>query len=80
MNIPPPAPGPTIAETQMISALRTAAAASLAGGIIAASGRPHSLQEAIEVQNKVYWAMFPDPSHGRYQATKAATDMEKAHT
>lgn len=44
---------------KMSNALRTAAAASLAGGIIAASGRPHSADEAVQVLEQVRAAMKP---------------------
>lgn len=55
-------------ETQLVSAIRSAVAASLAGSIIAASGRPHSIKEALEVVNNVHHAMYPNAGSGRYQA------------
>ena len=33
-------------------------AATLAAGIIAASGRPHSIAEAL-LRDEVYWALYP---------------------
>jgi hypothetical protein len=58
-------------ETLLINATQRAAAASLAGGIIAASGRPHSLKEALEVLSDVHNAMFSAPGNGHYERWKA---------
>ncbi|HZZ87556.1 MAG TPA: hypothetical protein VFE13_04395 [Caulobacteraceae bacterium] len=44
-------------EIKMLNALRRSAAASLAGGMIAASGRAHTSEEAITVLNEVYKAL-----------------------
>jgi hypothetical protein len=54
-------PTPTAEDTgrKMTNALRMAAAASLAGGIIAASGKPHSADEAVQVMDEVRAAMKP---------------------
>lgn len=49
-------------------ASQQAAAAALAGGMIAASGRPHSLKEAMDLFANVQCAMFPNPTTDRYQA------------
>ncbi len=54
---------------KMSNAMRTAAAASLAGGIIAASGKPHSADEAVQVLEQVRQAMRPS----RVKAQTAAT-------
>ncbi|MFI4933460.1 MAG: hypothetical protein ACHP7N_02470 [Caulobacterales bacterium] len=61
-------------ETLLIAAAKRAAAASLAGGIIAASGRQHSLKEALEVLSDVQNAMFPEHGSGHYQAWAANED------
>ena len=47
------------ADRRMSNGLRTAAAASLAGGIIAASGKPHSAEEAVQVLEQVRQALRP---------------------
>lgn len=56
----------------LIRATREAAAASLAGGIIAASGRPHSPEQAKAVFNDVFWTLFPSPSNGDFNLWQAA--------
>jgi hypothetical protein len=43
----------------LLAALDRAAAASLAGGIIASSGQTHTPAQAIEVQQEVLRTMFP---------------------
>ncbi len=47
-----------VALHDLLAALDRAAAASLAGGIIAASGKPHTPAQAIEVQQAVLRTMF----------------------
>ncbi len=61
----------------IIAASKNAAAASLAGGLIAASGRPHSLEEAMAVFTEVCFAMDPHPGHGRYKAWAQNPDRFK---
>ena len=41
--------------------------ATLAAGIIAASGRPHSIAEALALRDDVYWALYPEPGNGAYE-------------
>ena len=43
---------------ELLAALDRSAAASLAGGIIAASGKPHTPEEALAVQQEVLRTMF----------------------
>ena len=43
---------------ELLAALDRAAAASLAGGIIAASGKSHTPKEALDVQQEVLRTMF----------------------
>ena len=72
---------PTSPLIDLIAATRQAAAASVAGGLIAASGRPHSLKEAMEVMSDVFMAMYPEPGNGRYQAWQAQEDrFDKRYT
>lgn len=57
----------TAAQAEKIIAhLEQTAAASLAGGIIAASGRAYSLEQAMEILRDVHFALFPEPGHGSY--------------
>jgi hypothetical protein len=51
---------------QTLAASKAAAAAALAGGLIAASGRPHTLEEALTVLSEVHHGMFPAPGSGRF--------------
>lgn len=53
--------------TRTMWAAQRGAAASLAGGIIAASGRPHTLAEAMKVLAEVHYAMFPSQENPGYQ-------------
>jgi hypothetical protein len=57
------------------------AAASLAAGIIAAAGRPHSIDEAMSLANDIYFEKYPAPSNGRYDEWLKTRDktVAKAH-
>lgn len=69
------------AENQIIAAVRSSAAASLAGGIIAASCRGWSVSEAMNLLTDVNFAMHPTPGDGHYEAWKATRDarISKVH-
>ena len=88
MSFNPPSLGPSAAvvhgaETvkllnQVLHSTNRAAAASLAGGIIAASGRPYSVGEAMELLQTVSFTMNPAPNYGNYQAWAAEKDAHLA--
>ncbi|HEY7977574.1 MAG TPA: hypothetical protein VID67_05215 [Rhizomicrobium sp.] len=59
---------------ELLAAMRSTAAASLAGGIIAASGRPWSIEEALILARDVDFAIYPDPGHSAYEAWKKRAD------
>ena len=68
----------TLTQQGQVNQHRTeqATAASLASGLIAASGRAHSIQEALELMFDIQYALYPSPGAGRYQKwaeTKADT-------
>ncbi len=69
------------AENQIIAAVRSNAAASLAGGIIAASCRGWSVSEAMRLVADVNFAMHPTPGDGHYETWKATRDarLSKVH-
>ena len=64
---------------QLIETTRMAAAASMAGGMIAATQRPHSIQEAQELVYSCYFALFPAPGRGRYDSWKNQTKVDEPH-
>lgn len=43
-------------------------AASLAGGIMASSGLPHTVNEGLAVFADVFWTLYPDRSSEHYIA------------
>ncbi len=45
---------------RVLQATREASAASLAGGVIAASKRSHTVEDAIAVYDEVFGALFPN--------------------
>jgi hypothetical protein len=55
-------------------AIRAGVAASITGGMIAAAGRPFSIEEAMELYVSVSFAMHPTPGYGRYEEWKKKED------
>jgi hypothetical protein len=56
-------------------------AATLAAAIISASGKPYSIEQALEIVNDIQFAMHPRPGHGAYiewEKTKAQR-LSKVH-
>ena len=56
-------------------------AATLAAAIITASGRPHSVQQALDIANDIQFAMYPAHGYGHYtewEKTKAER-LNKVH-
>jgi len=52
---------------QFTALLRNQNAVMLAAAIITASGRPHSIQQALDIVRDVYFAQNPEPGSGNYQ-------------
>ena len=65
---------------QLVHVTRLAAAASIAGGLIAASQRPHSVQEAAELTTSCFFQLFPTPGNGRYDSWKNSNNANEPHT
>ncbi len=57
---------------EMVHASKQAAAGALAGGLIAASGRAHTAEEAKAVFDEIYWTLYPSPEDGGYSQWQAA--------
>jgi len=72
-------------QTQGVRAearMETAAASALAGGIMAAAGRPYSIREAMDLMFSCQHALFPKHGNGSYQQWAATKDeaLDKIHT
>ena len=61
------------------AAIRRATSASIAGGMIAAAGRPHSIAEALQLLADVHFSLWPKPGNTRYDEWKQSFDPEKVH-
>jgi hypothetical protein len=67
---------------QLTNATKAQNVATLAASLIAASGRPHSIQEAMDLCRNIDFAMHPAPGSGAYiewAKTKDQT-LNKAHS
>ena len=70
-------------ETQIsatgVQATKLNAAATLAAALIAASGRPHSVDEALQLVRDFQWSLWPSPNNGAYQNWKKNFNGTQAH-
>lgn len=57
---------PSAAMAELIRATRQNTTATIAAGIMAAAGRPFSIQEALTILGDIEGAMYPEPNSGRY--------------
>ena len=75
-------PNLSVELTRAADTLRAQVAATLASGIIAASGRPHSIKEALEIVQDIQFAMYPAPGIGRYKEWEKTKDerLSKVHS
>jgi hypothetical protein len=64
---------------QITEATKKNAAATLAAALITASGRAHSVGEAVKLMHDIEWTLWPSPSHGAYQAWKKTFDPDAKH-
>lgn len=60
--------------------LETIAAATLVSGLIAAAGRPHSIQEALAMMSEVQHALFPNPQLGSFRKWSETKDESLTKT
>jgi hypothetical protein len=67
--------------TRLINATQHAAAATLAAALITASGRPHSVDEALELVRDIQYSLYPANyrNSGQYQAWEKSKQTDKAH-
>lgn len=65
----------------LIEATKAQVAATLASGIIAASGKPHSIQQAMDIVRDIQFALYPAHGSGAYMAWEANRDdrLNKVH-
>ena len=52
---------------QFTDATKWQTACTLASAIITASGRPHSIQQALDITRDIHFAMFPVHNLGAYR-------------
>ena len=72
---PAPIPPGAAAVWKLTEATKWQTATTLASAIIIASGRPHSIQQALDIARDVQFAMFPthnDAAYKEWEKTKHA--------
>jgi hypothetical protein len=77
----PESPLPPAETSQLLELLRRQNATILAAAIITASGRPHSIQQALEIVADIQFATNPTPGSGVYQEWAKTKDerLSKVH-
>lgn len=71
----PESPISAVSNMQMVEAMKQQAVATLASAVIAASGRAHSIQEALDIARDIHFAMYPAPGLGTYQEWAKTKDV-----
>jgi hypothetical protein len=61
---PPIAPGDV---AKIINAIQQQSVATITSALIIASGRPHSIQQALDISRDIHFAMHPAPNMGAYK-------------
>jgi hypothetical protein len=51
---------------QLLRATRQQVVATMAAAIMTSSGRPYSIQEALDIMHDISHAMYPEPNTGSY--------------
>jgi hypothetical protein len=68
-------------DVLLLQLLRRQNATTLAAAIISASGRPHSIEQALEIVTDIQFALNPNPRAGAYQEWAKTKDerLSKVH-
>jgi hypothetical protein len=77
----PESPISSAMVTQAVQALKEAAAASLTAAIVANMKRHVSIEEVLDIQMDVFWALHPHHGHGAYLEWAKTRDerLKKVH-
>jgi hypothetical protein len=67
------------AAARMVEAVRFNSCATLAGAMIAASGRPHSVNETLKLCHDLRMAMMPPVEGDRYRVWKENFKGDEPH-
>ena len=72
-----------MADTQLdlLTAAKAQVAATLAAAIVTASGRPHSIQEVLDIAGDIQFALYPAEGYDVYAEWEktAAERLSKVH-
>jgi hypothetical protein len=63
----------------MTEATKKNTAATLAAALIAASGRTHSVGEAVKLLRDIEWSLWPNPSYGAFNEWKKTFKPDEKH-
>jgi hypothetical protein len=75
--------GPFLANpdlARLANATEQAAAATIVAALITAAGRPHSVDEALDLLRDVRFSLNPTPNIGSYQQWVKTKDTTRQHT
>lgn len=68
-------------ESDLVTAAKAQVAATLAAAIVAASGRPHSIQQVLDIAADIQFALYPAPGYDAYAEWEktAVARLSKVH-
>jgi hypothetical protein len=77
----PESPVPSIAMAQLTEATKAQVAATLAAAVVASSGKPHSIQQVLDITRDIQFAMYPARGNGVYMEWEKTKDarLSKVH-
>jgi hypothetical protein len=72
---------PGVMLDQIVNAMRQQTTATVAAAIVSASGKPHSIEQFLEIMRDVHHAMHPQPNTGAYIEWAKTKDarLKKVH-
>jgi hypothetical protein len=80
-NSPSQVPPAAAAIWKFAEVTKWQSATTLASSLIIASGRPHSIQQALDLARDIHFALYPvsnDPAYKEWEKTKHAR-LNKVH-
>lgn len=66
-------------EQQQLHASQMNVTATLAGALISAAGRPHSVEETVGLMRDLHYALFPQTGSGSYEQWRNEARLDQRH-
>jgi len=63
----PPSPIPPVDMARLLNTLQQQYIATLTSAVVIASGKPHSIQQVLDIARDINFATNPNPNFGAYK-------------